>query len=579
MGSMVNENTYSLKQTDAFLKKAFLAALFPSMLSILSGCINIIVDGILVGQKIGADGLAAINICLPVYLMMCIAGSFFVTGAAVNASQDIGRRCYENVQRYYSCAVGMCLVSLILFTVAGLFFSDNIAFLLCGENQAKKYVKEYVFVTLIGSAPKIVIYIPFNFLRIDGKNKSVTVMMMIMGIGNIILDILFMFIFNFGVAGAALASVVSTAAACIYGMIKLHSGTSSFKLSASFPDKEIFKKIAVAGSPAAVNNLMQTVKTICINSMLLSYGGSDMVAVFAVINGIAAFSEAVTLGVPQAGQAMLGVYYGEHDYQSSEILLKREFISGTVYSLIFSAAVICFSRPLGILYGMNESILIPLICLAVSMIPALWNNILVSNYNASNHNTTANFIIVSKTFVFAVLSLFIVVRLNAVAWIFIPSAELMTVIVWFVFVFSESKRKKNVSRFLLNPISDDDTGVLNFSVNGDETEICSASEKISDFCSENGMGQKQSMKISLAIEEILVLILTENKSQKVDFDIRVLSLQNETLIRIRYNGIEFDPLVMDEDDDRSMGVVMIKKMVGSITFNRVLGLNSLLIVI
>lgn len=67
----------NLRQDEAFLRRAFHRALLPCVLSILSENINILVDGILVGQRIGTDGLSAISLCVPVYLVLCVAGSFW----------------------------------------------------------------------------------------------------------------------------------------------------------------------------------------------------------------------------------------------------------------------------------------------------------------------------------------------------------------------------------------------------------------------------------------------------------------------------------------------------------------------
>jgi len=80
-------SSVSLEQNEKFLKKAYGKALIPCMLSILSGNINILADGILVGQRLGTDALAAINFSLPVYLVLCIAGSFIVSGTAICASE------------------------------------------------------------------------------------------------------------------------------------------------------------------------------------------------------------------------------------------------------------------------------------------------------------------------------------------------------------------------------------------------------------------------------------------------------------------------------------------------------------
>lgn len=101
------EHDTLLKQNTDFLKNMFRKSVFPCMLTILSVNVNVFVDGILVANRIGADALAAINLSLPLYLALCVVGSFLVSGTAINAAQEIGRNNREESWRYYSdCVVG-----------------------------------------------------------------------------------------------------------------------------------------------------------------------------------------------------------------------------------------------------------------------------------------------------------------------------------------------------------------------------------------------------------------------------------------------------------------------------------------
>ena len=199
-------------------------------------------------------------------------------------------------------------------------------------------------------------------------------MMTVMGVGNVLLDILFMFVMDMGVFGAALASVISTAVACVLGFFALHRGKTSFRLKTALPTSKQFLKIAATGSPAAINNLMQTIKLLFMNYVLAKYGGSGALAVFSVINGIAAFSDAVTVGVPQAGSAMLGVFHGEHDTKSLRIVMNIEFCSGVVFSALFGLLITAGSDLIRIMYGINIPMFVPMLCLAVSLFPALMNS-------------------------------------------------------------------------------------------------------------------------------------------------------------------------------------------------------------
>ena len=569
-----------LGQSREFLKKAYNAALIPSMLSILSGCVNIIADGVIVGQKIGTDGLTAISLCVPVYLILCIIGSFFVSGTAICASNEIGKDNSEAAQRYYGIALFTCIVSSIVMTIVGIFLSGTIAGLLCSDAEIVGMVRDYTRITLIGAAPKILIYIPFWFLRLDGKHKTVTVMMTVMGVGNVLLDLLFLFGMDMGVYGAALASVIATALACEVGMVQMHTGKTSFRFRMERPNREALHRIAVTGSPAALNNLMQTIRLLCVNGILMSYGGSETVAVFTVINGISAFGEAVTVGVPQAASAILGVYQGEHDNRSLRIVLKLESMSGMIYCAIFGVAISAGAGLISAAYGLKVPVYFPMICLAVSLFPALCNNILSGFYNVSGRAAFANVLIFCRVFLFSVAGLMLLAAAGGPVWLFLPIGESLTLATALIAARFICNRNKNLSWFMLLDNSlDRSNNIINFSVTGDNKEICSACEKVTDFLESNDMDVKTTMRISLALEELMTLIGMKNAPELIHFDIRMFAYEGTFGIRIRYDGMDLNPLSGQEDSDEYMGIAMIRKLVKSVLYKRILGLNSLLVII
>lgn len=574
----------NLSQNEDFLQKTYQAAMIPSILSILSGCINIIADGILVGHKIGTGGLAAINLCVPIYLVLCIAGSFFVSGAAISSSKEIGANRTDKAMRYYRAGITVCLIVSALITIIGILFAGEVAAFLCQDKSIFPMVREYTFVTLAGALPKILLYVPFWYLRLDGKNKSVVVMMTIMAAGNVVLDILFLYGAQMGVLGAALASVISTAAACVYGFVSLNRGNFHFLPGPVLPDKEELQAISKAGSPAAMNNLLQTLRLLCVNSLLLKYGGSMRVAEFSVINGISAFAEAVTVGVPQAGTAMLSIYHGEHDNESTGILLKLEVKRGVLLCLVFGAAIVLGSDLIAEAYGLETSMFLPMLCLAVSLIPSLWNNILSNYYSVSDHIWLSNLIIVLKVFVFTVVGLLLMLRAGATPWLFLVLGESFTTAVWFLTAEVLHRRKKMKSRFFLMDQNLKESGqAINFSVVSDAKKICEAGEKITSFCEDNGMSAKQIFRVSLTLEEMMTLIMKVNKTQQIQFDIRIFAIQEVIGIRIRYNGKMFNPLAAENDfkndDELYMGMGMLQKMVEQVTYQNTFGMNTLLILV
>ena len=123
----------------------------------------------------------------------------------------------------------------VVITALGLLLLDPVTEILCRDPALAGDVRTYAGITIAGALPKIMLYLPFWFLRLDGKNRSITVMMLIMSLGNIILDLVLICCMGQGVAGAALASVISTFAAVVFGLIRLYGGKGNFRAVLAFP--------------------------------------------------------------------------------------------------------------------------------------------------------------------------------------------------------------------------------------------------------------------------------------------------------------------------------------------------------
>lgn len=573
---------YSLKQDTAFLKSTFRKSVFPCMLTILSVNVNVFVDGILVGNRIGADALAAINLSLPVYLLLCVAGSLLASGTAVNAARAIGSNDGEKSKEYYRTCVVATFFTSIFITAAGLAFRDSIVAFLCSDRRIQPYVMEYTVITLAGALPKIMIYVPFWYLRLDGKNIAVTVMMSIMSIGNIVLDIILVYVFNMGVFGAGLASVIATTLAFMAGCVRLAGKDCffSFKLfNKPFISRRFseWKDILGTGMPSALNNLFSAIRLIILNDMLLRYGGGDMVAVFTAVNGIAGFGECITLGIPQAASAILGVYSGEKDNGSCALLVKLEWLSGCACSGFFFVLSIAGAGAIREMYGMENSLLVPLFWMALSVFPALLCNILSGYYNMAGKNLWSNGIIFLRVIFMPCAGLLLAMHFGWSVYSFLFFAEMATILCWFLAAKIRHVFHRNDTVFLLMDTSLEREGkVLNFSVKSEPADICNASERITEFCRLNGMDPKKTMRIQLALEEVMTLISQVNGGDKeLNFDLRVYSLEGVTGIRIRYGGREFNPFGEEkEGDEMYIGIKMIKKLVEKYLYQRTFGVNT-----
>ncbi|MBQ6322436.1 MAG: hypothetical protein IJI24_06145 [Lachnospiraceae bacterium] len=584
-----NQSENRLEQNAAFIRGTYHKAVITGMLSIMSVNINVIVDGILVGRRIGPEALAAINLSLPVYLAMCVIGSFLAAGTEIPAARAIGIGDTQKRNAFFLTGLNAAVLASLAMTLLALVFRRPLVSFLCADELTREYVMQYVVITVIGALPKIVIYIPFWYLRLDGKNADISVMMMGMTGINILLDILFVWYLDMGVFGAGLASVIATSLACLYGLVRLFSKDSPYRWRASLlRRREDWLTIAAAGFPSAFTNLCSTVRLLIVNSMLMACGGAKLVAVFTAVNGIWGFGECITLGVPAAGGAMLGVFSGEHDNGSCHLLLYEEWKIGCIAGSIFLALCAALSGVIPSMYGLSGSLLVPLMWMALSVFPALLLQILTTYYNISGLNSWANSLIFLRLIVLTYASLRLAIGAELSIFSFLLVSELAALMLWWGATWFHHRRQPAFSRYLLTDLSNEKSGkVLNFSVDANLDEIVSASERISEFWSMNGMNIKETMHLEMSMEEVMTLIWQVNEAEggkDLRFDLRAYSVSDVRGIRIRYSGIMFNPFCFTPGtdgigDDMYMGVQMIRKMVEVVNYQSAFGVNTLQIIL
>lgn len=458
-----------LFQNAAFIRVTYRKAVITGMLSILSVNINVFVDGILVGRRIGPDALAAINLTLPVYLALCVVGSFLAAGTEIPAARAIGMGDSRKRDTFFCTGLNFSVLASLVITALAFVFRYPLASFLCADGAVREYVMQYMVITVIGALPKIVIYIPFWYLRLDGKNADVTIMMTGMTVINIMLDVLFVYVWEMGVFGAGLASVIATALACGYGLIRLFSKSSPYRWKPSMVHgRKNWRTIAVAGFPSAFNNLCSTVRLLIINALLMGYGGAGLVAVFTAVNGIWGFGECVTLGVPAAGSAMLGVFCGERDNGCCRLLLKEEGRIGCIAGGVFLILCVALSGAVPKMYGLNGSVLWPLLWMALSVFPALLLNMLTTYYNMSSLNGWANALILLRVIVMTYIGLRLTIAAGFSTFSFLLFAEAATVVLWFFATGLHHQLHPQDSRYLMTNLENEKNGrVLNFSVGAD----------------------------------------------------------------------------------------------------------------
>lgn len=562
-----------MKQKDNLLQSIYVKAIFPNMIAILGGTINVFVDGILIGRKMGDVGLAAVNQSLAVYLILCTIGSLFAAGASAESAFALGQRDEQKAKEYFEIAVETAFVISLVFCLAGILLSPRLAGIL-GSEATRELIETYIKITFVGGVFKVMLYIPYYYMRLVGKMKQAATAMTFMTVINIVLDYIFLFLLDMGIAGAAWASVIATMVVCGICFYILCGKDSIFKIRFIKFNLDRVKDIFISGSPMAANNLFSTIRILVLNFIMNLAGGSSLVTIFAITNNLNEFSICVQNGIPQTGSALLGVYHGENDNQALKNLLKLQIKSGVVISAVVAGVIALFSGKVGWLFGSHLNVKTAVICWAVSLLFATCNNVMNYYYYSIKQAGMANLITILRVFAVTCVVAWCLKDMGEAIWLFYPLSEIFTFVIWAAYGTYYAKKLQKDNLLLLEKAE----GIsLNLTVSCDVEEICRVSAGVNDFGEEHGLDMQQTMTLSLAVEELLMITAEKTLEQNGTMDLRVLKTKEGAILRIRSEGRAFNPLEQAADNLEYMGVGMIMKMATRIQYQSTLGLNTLIV--
>lgn len=586
-----NPNDRLLKDNDIFISSTFRKFLLPTILSLLGGTICNFTDGIIVGNVMGAKGLAAMGIVTPIFFVYTTLGSLLGVGGAALASISVGRDDMDGVNRLFS--LSLTLIVLIGLTVSfiGIIALDPLLNFLGAEGEIRELAREYCLFYLPGAWTTMLLYIPLNFFRITGKPNMGAWMFVIMAIANIVLSLFFMITLKMGIKGVALGTVIGTSLALLFSLKGFFAKDSPLHLCRFGSEIKTIPSLLVTGSPMALTNLLSVLRTLCYNRLLFALLGMGGVTVFAVLTNVNTFALAILSGVSQTLVPLTGVFYGERDTQSASRVMSIAVRWGMILAAVFALLLTILWKPICLMFGLDDPALfssarLALVLFGASMLPAMLNNLFQFHYMTIRIVWLANLISFCRGFAFPILlSLALVQFTPQAVWGGIPLGELLTIPAMLLFAFIYAK-KKGLSQVLLLDERDRAAGkAIAFSVANNVEAIMEASEKISDFCATNELDAKRSMLISLALEELLTSVTDHAFKEGTvnSMDVRLFATGENVILRIRNGGREFDPIHFFEthldDIDQCLGIQMIVSGARDVKYTRTLGVNNLAVLI
>lgn len=342
-------NTKTQRQDDlgtAPINKLLMKFAIPAIIANLVSALYNIVDQIFIGHGVGYLGNAATNIAFPVTTICMAIGLLIGVGAASNFNLELGKGNTDNARKIVGTAFGSLIICGIVIATIVRVFLQPLMISFGATDQILDYAMTYVGITSFG--------IPFLLLSIGGNpivraDKSSTYSMIAMVSGaflNMILDPIFIFVFDMGIAGAAYATVISQIVSAVIILAYLPK-FKSFKLVKKefMPNKKSLTAIVALGLTPMFFQISATIVQIVSNNLLKTYGaesiyGSEIpIAVAGIVAKVYIIFIAIVMGTIQGAQPILGFNYGAKKYSRVRETYKLVAKSSIVISFI---AFFCF---------------------------------------------------------------------------------------------------------------------------------------------------------------------------------------------------------------------------------------------
>ena len=312
----------------------------PSVFAAVIGGSFAIVDAIFIGLAGGKNGLAATALTWPLVMLLQAFGFLVGSGGAVLIAQSRGANRPDQEKRFFDQTLFLVFAWSILLTVCTLPLLGTLLKFLGATAELMPVSLRYSQILICGVFFSIFMSMCLEVIRNDG-HPTLSMLLMVTGLlCNIALDWLFVFPLGFGAVGAAIATVISQAGACLLGTVYFFSSLTKLRFSAGIfrPAWREIGKITVTGAPIFGNMLSIIAMLFMHNIQSLRYAGVDGLAAYTVVSSLEALGSMFMTGIAGGVQPLSASMYGAGKYRRQNRFgnygYRFAFVSGVVLMLL-----------------------------------------------------------------------------------------------------------------------------------------------------------------------------------------------------------------------------------------------------
>ena len=320
----------------------------PTVVAQLVNMLYNIVDRIYIGHIEGYGDLAltGVGVCMPLIMIVSAFAALVGSGGAPHASISMGKKDYESAERILGGCFGLQLIISVLLTVALLIWNKPLLLTFGASENTIQYATEYMSIYALGTI-FVQLTLGLNaFISAQGFSKFSMLSVVIGAACNIVLDPIFIYGFDMGVKGAAIATILSQAASTLWIILFLCSKKTLLHLRPKYmlPVPRVVLPCIALGSATFIMQASESVISVCFNSSLLGYGGDVAVGAMTILTSVMQFAMLPMQGVAQGAQPILSYNFGARRADRVKKTYKLLLVTCLCYSVTIWALVMLFPQ-------------------------------------------------------------------------------------------------------------------------------------------------------------------------------------------------------------------------------------------
>lgn len=435
--------------SDKFTFGRLLRFAAPSIIMVIFTSLYGIVDGLFVSNFAGDDAFAAINLFMPLFYILGSAGFLLGSGGCAFIAKLFGEQREGEARRHFTGLTLLATGTGALFTCVITPFMPQIATLLGADENTHAYCVTYGYIMLGGLVPFLLQSYFQYFFAVADRPKTGLIITVAAGMTNVIGDFLLIFVFDLGVIGAAVATIVGAAVGgiipLVYFLIKRDGRL--FLSKPSFKPRDM-GAVCVNGSSEMVTNISVSTVSVIYNLQLLKYiGDNSGVIAYGVIMYVSFIFIGCFLGFSVGTAPIIGYNYGAQNTDELKNVFKKSMLFYVIAAVVMTVLSEALATPLAYIFVGHDKKLLELSAHALRLFSF---SFLISGFNiyasalftALNNGVLSAVISISRTLVLQIGAVFIMPLIFDIdgIWSATIAAELLTFAVSAIIVLAQRKK-------------------------------------------------------------------------------------------------------------------------------------------